>query len=52
MSEPSIHEVTRLLVAWNGGDPQALEQLPAITGAFITRCQPAKPTFTCWRSKN
>lgn len=27
MSEPSTHEITALLQAWNGGDPQALERL-------------------------
>jgi RNA polymerase sigma-70 factor, ECF subfamily len=27
MSEPSTHEITGLLQAWNGGDPQALERL-------------------------
>lgn len=27
MSEPSTHEITALLQAWNGGDHQALEKL-------------------------
>jgi RNA polymerase sigma factor (TIGR02999 family) len=27
MTEPSAHDVTRLLLAWSAGDPQALEKL-------------------------
>jgi RNA polymerase sigma factor (TIGR02999 family) len=37
MGEPSTHEVTQLLVAWNGGDPAALEQLVPLVHAELHR---------------
>lgn len=37
MNEPSTHEVTQLLVAWNGGDGAALEQLIPLVHAELHR---------------
>jgi RNA polymerase sigma factor (TIGR02999 family) len=37
MNEPSTHEVTQLLVAWNGGDGAALEQLIPLVHAELYR---------------
>ena len=37
MNEPSTHEVTQLLVAWNGGDGAALEQLIPMVHAELYR---------------
>ncbi len=37
MNEPSTHEVTQLLIAWNGGDPAALESLVPLVHAELHR---------------
>lgn len=37
MNEPSTHEVTQLLVAWNGGNGAALEQLIPLVHAELHR---------------
>ncbi len=37
MNEPSTHEVTQLLVAWNGGDQAALDQLIPLVHAELHR---------------
>jgi RNA polymerase sigma factor (TIGR02999 family) len=37
MNEPSTHEVTQLLVAWNGGNQAALEQLVPLVHAELYR---------------
>lgn len=37
MGEPSTHEITQLLVAWNGGDQAALENLIPLVHAELYR---------------
>jgi hypothetical protein len=49
---PSAHEITELLQAWSGGDPQALDRLTPLfttnyTGAHSVIWRANDPTTRC-----
>ena len=44
MDNPSIHDITNLLVAWNKGEAAALEQLtPLVHGELNRLAAPSEP---------